>query len=145
MAKWKLSEIDFDSQFEEATKRAKEKDLKEPRAVKVKFEKKSRRIRVDLSNETTFIFPVNVVQGLTEASDEELYQVKITPSKSGLCWEDLDVYFSLMSLMAGMFGNKRWMSELGRAGGSVKSKKKSISSKENGKKGGRPRSTGTGS
>jgi hypothetical protein len=31
------------------------------------------------------------------------------------------------------------MSELGKSGGSVKSKQKSISSKENGKKGGRPR------
>ena len=103
MANWKISEKEFDEEFDLATKLAKENDLKEPRAVKVKFDKKTRRIVLDLSNETTFIFPVNIVQGLTSATDEELSEVKITPSKSGLSWNNLDVHFSLVSLMAGMF------------------------------------------
>lgn len=138
MAKWEISNDDFDKQFEEATKRAKENDLKNPRAVKVKFDKKTHRIVVDLNNNTTFIFPVNIIQGLTNATNEELEQVKITPSQSGLTWDKLDVHFSIISLMTGMFGNKKWMSELGKIGGSVKSTQKAISSRENGKKGGRP-------
>ena len=120
MAKWEISDKDFDNQFELATKKANENDLKEPRAVKVKFDKKTRRIVLDLSNETTFIFPVNIVQGLTLATDEELSEVKITPSKSDLSWNNLDVHFSLVSLMVGMFGNKACMSELCKLGGMSK-------------------------
>lgn len=138
MAKWEISDTDFDKQFEKATNMAKENDLKEPRAIKVKFDKKTKRIVVDLNNGATFIFPVNIIQGLTNATDEEIAQVKITPSKSGLTWDNLDVHFTLMSIMVGWFGNKKWMSELGKIGGSVKSDQKTISSRENGKKGGRP-------
>ena len=56
-------------------------------------------------------------------------------------WEELDSHLSVPGLVAGTFGTKRWMSELGRKGGSVRSEAKAKSSRENGKLGGRPKKT----
>lgn len=139
MVKWKIEDIDFDKQYENATKKAAENDLKEPRLKSVKYNKRTKKIVLELINGASFICPVNLIQGLSDASDENLGQVKMTPSKSGISWDQLDIYVNIVSLMSGMFGNKSWMSELGKAGGRVKSLNKSITSKENGKKGGRPK------
>lgn len=139
MAKWTIDKINFDEQYEKAVKKAQENDLKEPRAKSAKYDKRTKRIMVDLTNGATFIVPVHLIQGLSEVTEQELSEVKITPSKSGLSWDKLDVHFSIVSLMAGMFGNSQWMSELGRVGGKVKSPNKALTSKENGKSGGRPK------
>ena len=42
-------------------------------------------------------------------------------------------------LVAGIFGTKSWMAELGRKGGQATSSAKSAAARKNGKKGGRPR------
>jgi hypothetical protein len=39
----------------------------------------------------------------------------------------------------GIYGNKRWMAEIGRSGGSVESAAKKRAARVNGLKGGRPR------
>jgi hypothetical protein len=56
-----------------------------------------------------------------------------------LHWESLDVDLGVPELVAGLFGSKTWMSELGRQGGKSKSAAKAQSLKENGKSGGRHR------
>jgi hypothetical protein len=57
-------------------------------------------------------------------------------------WEKLDVQMHVPSMVAGVFGTRQWMSELGRAGGSAKSAAKARAARENGKKGGRPKRSG---
>lgn len=47
--------------------------------------------------------------------------------------------FYLPSIVEGVFGNRRWMSEIGRLGGSARTNAKRAASRKNGKKGGRPR------
>jgi len=42
------------------------------------------------------------------------------------------------ALIEGVYGNRRWMAQLGRKGGSAKSDAKRRASKINGAKGGRP-------
>lgn len=49
------------------------------------------------------------MEGLTEASAENLALVEITPSGEGLHWETLDVDLSIPYLMVGIFGTKLWM------------------------------------
>jgi hypothetical protein len=44
-------------------------------------------------------------------------------------------------LVMGLFGSKAWMTELGRQGGKLKSVAKAQASRDNGKRGGRPRKT----
>jgi hypothetical protein len=42
------------------------------------------------------------------------------------------------ALIEGVYGNRRWMSELGKKGGSAKTEAKRAASRANGAKGGRP-------
>jgi len=56
-------------------------------------------------------------------------------------WPDLDADFTIMSLLHGVYGGKRWMSELARRGGEAKSKAKARAARINGAKGGRPQKT----
>ncbi len=142
MAKWTQTDDEILAQVERATAAAKEADEREPRVDAVRFDRGTRKFVVDLKNGTSFIFPADLVQGLTDASGESLSKVEVTPSKEGLMWEDLDVYIGVPALMMGIFGTKAWMAELGRTGGSRTSDAKRKAAKENGKKGGRPKKAG---
>jgi len=61
------------------------------------------------------------------------------PTGYALRWERLDADFTVIGLLAGIFGTKAWMSELGRKGGNARSEAKASAVRENGKRGGRPR------
>ena len=131
-----------DTQAEAADERGRALRDSEPHAVAARFDRKSARIVVDLSNGATFAFPAGLGQGLEEASAEQLAQVKVSGAGFGLHWEALDVDLSIPGLLAGRFGSKSWMSELARRAGQSRSPAKAAAARENGKKGGRPRKVG---
>lgn len=110
----------------------------EPRAAKARYDRRSKRVVVDLLNGATFAFPAHLAQGLDKASDDELAEVEVLGSGYGLRWETLDVDLSIPGLLAGIFGTRRWMAEL--AGRST-SEAKAAAARANGGKGGRPRKT----
>jgi hypothetical protein len=112
---------------------------KEPQAKSARYDRKSGKIIVELTNGCTFVFPPELAQGLAGAKPEELAEVEILPPGFALGWNKLDAHFSLAGLLQGIFGTRVWMSELGRRGGSVTSEAKAAAVRENGKKGGRPR------
>lgn len=142
MRKWSpLTDEAIRDQIRAADEATRLADMTEPRAVAVRFESDSKKFVVDLSNETTFIFPARLCQGLAGASDAELANVTITPSGAGLMWERLDAGLTIPGLMKGLFGTKAWMAELGKKGGAVSSAAKAKASRENGKKGGRPKTS----
>ena len=113
--------------------------VEEPRALAARYDAATRRIVVDLTNGCTFIFPADRGQGLEGVSDAELAQVDVLPGGEALHWEQLDADLGVPQLIAGIFGSKLWMRELGRRGGSSTSQTKAAAVRENGKKGGRPR------
>ncbi|MCP9494884.1 MAG: DUF2442 domain-containing protein [Pyrinomonadaceae bacterium MAG19_C2-C3] len=137
--KKQLTEEEITRQVAEAAARSKQRLEAEPRALAARYDKKSKRIVVDLSNNCTFMFPAEIGQGLSSATDSELAKVEIASGGYGLHWETLDADLTITGLLAGVFGTKKWMSELGRAGGSAISEAKAASSRANGTKGGRPR------
>ena len=63
----------------------------------------------------------------------------LTKVMSGLHWPRLDADLTVAGLLAGIFGSRMWMREIGSAGGSVVSAKKAEAARANGAKGGRPR------
>jgi hypothetical protein len=111
----------------------------EVRAKSARYDRKTRRIMVNLTNGALFGFPADMGQGLQGASPEELAAVEVSPSGLGLHWERLDADLSVPALLQGMFGTKAWMRELARAGGSARSEAKANAARKNGLKGGRPR------
>lgn len=111
----------------------------EPRAIKTWYAADTERIFIELNTGIVMGFPYQQLQGLQEATSKQLAEVEMTPTGYGLHWESLDVDLTVPQLVAGFFGTKAWMSELGRQGGKIKSEAKSQASRENGKRGGRPR------
>ena len=131
-----------DIQVEAAEARGRDLLETEPRALDARYDTKSGRIVVDLSNGATYAFPASLGQGLEEATPAQLSEVEILGTGFGLHWESLNVDLSIPGLLAGRFGTRAWMSELARKAGSVKSPAKAAAARANGAKGGRPRKAG---
>ncbi|HEX9939730.1 MAG TPA: DUF2442 domain-containing protein [Longimicrobium sp.] len=115
----------------------------EPRAKSARYDRRTARIVIELTNGCLFAFPAEYGQGLRGATPAQLAKVEVAPGGYGLLWDELDAALSVPGLVAGVFGSKAWMRELGRAGGKIQSEAKARASRENGKKGGRPRKVRT--
>jgi hypothetical protein len=134
-----ISEDELDAQILSAKAAARKADATEPRAISVRFDRSSGLIVIALKNGAFFSFPPILVQGLAEATPEDLDDVWLDASGSSIHWERFDADFNIAGLVAGIFGTKVWMSALGRKGGQTTSAAKAESSRNNGKKGGRPK------
>ena len=138
MAKQKLGDKELRDQIIRARERASVKEKTEPRAKSARFDPTPRRVVVELTNGLTVSFPPELLQGLEEASHEELSEIRVLPTGNALSWDRLDVQFSVPRLVHGVFGNKPWMAHLGRLGGLTRSEAKAAAARVNGTKGGRP-------
>lgn len=106
-----------------------------PVARSARYDHGNDRIVIELTNGCAFAFPPRLVQGLQDASPDQLAQVSIG-SGIGLHWDELDVDITVSGLMNGVLGTTRWMaSQAGR----VTSPAKAAAARSNGKLGGRPR------
>jgi Protein of unknown function (DUF2442) len=110
-----------------------------PVAVAANYQSDTGLIEIHFSNGSRFAFPAHLGQGLEGASPAALAEIEITPSGTGLHWELLDADLYIPALLEGIFGSRQWMTALARKGGAAKSAAKSAASRQNGKKGGRPR------
>ena len=125
-----------DTEIDAALTRGKAIRLSEPRAVAARYDRARERVVVELTNGCTFAFPPRLAQGLASATEDQLAQVEVLGSGTGLHWETLDVDLSVPDLLAGLFGTKAYMA--GRAG-QARSPAKAAAARANGAKGGRPR------
>jgi hypothetical protein len=137
--KWEMSDEEFEQQYAEATQRGKEEAKSGAYAVAARYDKSSRRVVVDLANGTTLLVPARLIQGLQKAAEGKLSEIEILGAGSGLYWPKLEVDIGVAGLLAGVFGTKAWMAELGRAGGKASTEAKRAASRINGRLGGRPR------
>ena len=125
-----------DAEIDAALTRGKAVRLSEPRAIAARYDRARERVVVELTNGCTFAFPPRLAQGLASATEDQLAQVEVLGSGTGLHWETLDVDLSVPDLLAGLFGTKAYMA--GRAG-QARSPAKAAAARANGAKGGRPR------
>jgi hypothetical protein len=125
-----------DADIDAAVERGRIAQQTEPRAASVRYDSKNSRVVIDLTNGCVFAFPPHLVQGLEQATHEELAAVEVLGAGYGLHWEALDVDLSVPGLLAGLFGTRAYMA---RKAGQATSPAKAAAARANGAKGGRPR------
>jgi hypothetical protein len=120
-----------------------------PTARAARYDRRTGRIVVTLSNGLELGFRPQDAQGLEHARPSALAVIEISPSGQGLHIPALDADLSVPGLLRGLFGSAEWMSEraaarqvasaLGSVGGKARSPAKADAARANGKLGGRPR------
>ena len=136
--KWEYTEEELEQQHREAVRQGREAQANEPHAKAARYDRKSKRLVIDLTNGAVFMVPIALLQDFEGASAQDIAGVIVVPGGSALRWEKLDQDFSVPALIVGVFGTKAWMRELGQPRGSAESKAKAASSRPNSAKRGRP-------
>jgi hypothetical protein len=138
-----MAEIDISAvlqaEIAQARQQGQHQQESEPRATTAWFDPDTERLFMELRNGVIIGVPQGLLQGLAGVPPEVISDVEVTPSGYGLHWEALDVDLGVPQLVAGLYGTKTWMGELGRQGGKSRSAAKAKAARENGKRGGRPR------
>ena len=137
--KHRASAID-EAEFAKASEQGRRLLARGPLATAAKYE--AGHIRVELNNGCAFEFPVNQAQDLAGAKAADLRAIEISAAGLGLHWPKLDADLYVPSLVKGIFGTRRWMAEIGAAGGRAATDAKGAAARTNGKLGGRPRKSG---
>src|SRR3984893_16103020 len=131
---------DLATMVAQAERRGERSLRSEPRARAARYDRKTGRVHVDLTNGCSFAFPARKAQGLERASAADLAQVEILGLGLGLHWERLDVDLSVPGLLAGLFGTKAYMDRQRAAhAGSATFAAKAPAARRHGAKSGRPR------
>jgi hypothetical protein len=120
IGKFEIDEKELDKQHKEAVKRGRERMENELRAQSVRYDKRKKRIIIELTNGCSFMFPPKLAQRLSDASDSELSDCHVLGVGFAVEWSGIDAQFSVTGLMQGVFGNKAWMEKLKRNGVSNK-------------------------
>ncbi len=100
-----------------------------PRAVDVRFDKRSRRIKLRLDTGLDVMFDPRAAYGLEAATDDDFVGAVIEGGGTVLHLPRLDADFSVARLLEGFLGPLDWTRREARA----------EASRRNGAKGGRPR------
>jgi len=125
-------------QIAEARRAGQRALINEPRAAAAAYDAASREVHVRMHNGASFAVPLRMLGELDGASDEDLARVEVPPSGFGLHWPALDAHIALSGILDATFGGIV-RSGIARKAGSTRSSAKSRASRENGRKGGRPR------
>jgi uncharacterized protein DUF2442 len=127
------------SQIDSAMARARQFEASDPRVIRVQYEAKLDLVSLHFADGLRVSIPRKHLQGLESANQSQLSKIEIVGNGTGLHWPLLDVDHYVLGLLQHRFGTKRWMNEIGRRGGLVKSEAKTKAARRNGLKGGRPR------
>jgi hypothetical protein len=128
------------TEVRKANQQAREMQAAVPRAVRARYDRRLKRVVIELSSKLAVMFAPEDAEGLEKASPAELELIEISPSGFGIHFPKLDADLYLPGLLEGFLGSRKWMAaRMGAAGGRSRSAAKRKSAKKNGKLGGRPR------
>lgn len=100
-----------DEDYEAACERGRRVFETEPHAKAARYDRKSQRMILELTNGATFAFSPNLLQGLGDATPDQLEAFEISGQGYGLHWDGLDVDYSVGGLLAGRFGTSAYMKQ----------------------------------
>jgi hypothetical protein len=114
--------------------------MRGPRAESAHYDAGRNRVIVRLTTGVELGFAPRDVEGLQQATVDDLKVIEVEAFGLGIHFPKLDADLYVPALLEGVLGSKRWMAaQLGAAGGRTSSAAKAAASRENGKRGGRPR------
>ncbi len=131
--------VTTDAEIDAAIARASVYEQHRPKAVAVAYSAAEDVVAITLATGAQLLLPRTLLQGLERATAEELGDVAIEDHGSSLHWERLDVDHYVPGLIDGVFGNRRWMSAIGKKGRATRSAAKTAAARRNGQRGGRPK------
>ena len=126
-------------QFKAANKRGAATLSHGPIAHAARYDARRSLVVVTLERGCEFAFPASLGEGLVGAPASKLSKIKISANGLGLHWPLLDAEVYVPGLIEDIFGSRKWMQRIGKLGGLRRSDAKASASRENGKRGGRPR------
>ena len=138
-AKTRARVVTTDAEIDEAIALASSYEDYRPKAVKAAYRARTGKIVIDFATGVSLTIPRKLLQGLENASPRDVAKVELEGYGSALHWEALDVDHYIPGLISGVLGSRKWMSELGKIGGTSRSDAKKAAARKNGSKGGRPR------
>lgn len=101
-----------DEELAAAEERGRVAQDREPRATSVYYDRKSGLIVIELKYTSTLSFPARLLQGLENATDDEISEVEVMSGGYGLEWEKLDLHHAVPALAAGHYGTRKYMAGL---------------------------------
>jgi len=111
-----------------------------PHGVSAWYDRRNRKIVIELSSKLTLSFSPEDAQGLENAKPSQLEAIELSPSGFGIHFPKLDADLYIPGLLEGLMGSKQWMAaRLGQIGGRSRSRAKKAAARANGRLGGRPR------
>lgn len=129
--------VSTDAEIEAALASSKLHDS-DPRARTVEHIPALNLLIVGLSNQRRLVLPIEDVQGLDNATHEQIENYELLGHGTGISFPELDVDLYVPALIEGVYGNRRWMAQLGKKGGRARTEAKRQAARANGVKGGRP-------
>ena len=111
-------------------------------AHSVKYDRRTRRFLLELTNGALLGVPICVVPSLADATPAQLSTVELSGAGGALRIEELDADVSVPGMILATIGKELVAKTFAHAGGSATSKAKSTAARLNGAKGGRPRKRG---
>ena len=89
-----------------------EENKKKYRAKSVRYEPRGRKLYIQTECGEQKAFRIDLLQGLSGASDEAAADIEILAAGSGLHWPSLNASLLVHKLCMGIYGSNKWMKSI---------------------------------
>jgi hypothetical protein len=135
----KINPRAFEQQYKQATRHAKQKERTELRARSARYDARTKRLVIELTNGLKFEMPVKLLKEFVGARTQDIAAVELLPRGAALHWDKLHIDFGVGGLLTAALGTRALMAEAGRRGTRSQLKAKTAAARANRARGGRPR------